>query len=127
MRLLLPRPSGMGWVEAGRREKDFRRRSNGVAFEDARSFDCVAHDSHELDLACMTTIAPHIEVDENVRFGKPVIAGTRVPVDLIPAKLAAGLTVEQIVAEYGLTIEQFRAALAYAAKTLAEEEIRVVR
>ena len=31
----------------------------------------------------MTEIAPRITVDEKVRFGKPVIAGTRVPVDLV--------------------------------------------
>lgn len=31
----------------------------------------------------MMEIAPGITVDENVRFGKPVISGTRVPVDLV--------------------------------------------
>jgi len=36
-------------------------------------------------------IAPRIAVDEKVRFGKPVISGTRVPVDLILAKLAGGM------------------------------------
>ena len=38
----------------------------------------------------MKEIAPRIAVDENIRFGRPVIQGTRVPVDLILAKLAAG-------------------------------------
>lgn len=72
----------------------------------------------------MTEIAPHIVVDEKVRFGKPVIAGTRVPVDLVIGKLASGMTVEEVVAEYGLTPEDVRAALAYAAKSLADEQIR---
>jgi len=36
----------------------------------------------------MTEIAPRIVVDEKVRFGKPVIAGTRVPVDLVVGKVA---------------------------------------
>jgi len=37
-------------------------------------------------------IAPRISVDERVRFGRPVITGTRVPVDLVLGKLAGGLT-----------------------------------
>lgn len=75
----------------------------------------------------MTEIAPRITVDENVRFGKPVIAGTRVPVNLVLAKLATGMTVEEVGAEYGLTPEDVRAALAYAAEALAGEQVRVVR
>jgi len=37
-------------------------------------------------------IAPRITIDEKVRFGKPVIKGTRVPVDLIVGKLAGEMT-----------------------------------
>ena len=37
-------------------------------------------------------IAPRITVDEKIRFGKPVIKGTRVPIDLILGKLAGGMT-----------------------------------
>jgi uncharacterized protein (DUF433 family) len=59
-------------------------------------------------------IAPRIVVDPEIRSGKPVIAGTRVPVDLIISKLAGGMTEIQITAEYDLTIEDIRAALAYA-------------
>jgi uncharacterized protein (DUF433 family) len=66
-------------------------------------------------------------VDEGVRFGKPVVAGTRVPVDLVLAKLAAGMTTDGIRNEYGLTLEDIHAVLAYAAKTIAGEEVRAVR
>jgi len=45
-------------------------------------------------------IAPHINVDRKVRFGKPTISGTRVPVDLIVGKLAGGMTYEEVMAEY---------------------------
>ena len=48
-------------------------------------------------------IAPRISVDERVRFGKPVITGTRVPVDLIIGKLAGGMTYEEIITEYDIT------------------------
>ena len=75
----------------------------------------------------MTEIAPRIVVDEKVRFGKPVIAGTRVPVDLVLAKLAAGMSIEELGTEYGITPEDVRAVLSYAAKILAEEQIHVVR
>ena len=36
-------------------------------------------------------IAPRIVVDPEVRFGKPVMKGTRVPVHLIVAKLTGGM------------------------------------
>lgn len=75
----------------------------------------------------MTEIAPHISVDESVRFGRPVISGTRVPVDLVLAKLAGGLSFEELSQEYGLTDEAIRAALAYAAEALSGEQVRVVR
>lgn len=71
-------------------------------------------------------IAPRISVNDKVRFGKPVITGTRVPVDLIIGKLAGGMTYEEVVAEYEITREDILAALDYAAKTLSSEEIRAV-
>jgi uncharacterized protein (DUF433 family) len=71
-------------------------------------------------------IAPRITVDEKVRFGRPVIRGTRVPVDLILGKLAGGMTYEEVMVEYDLTREDILAALNYAAKSLSEEKIRAI-
>ena len=71
-------------------------------------------------------IAPRISVDENVRFGRPVISGTRVPVDLIVGKLAGGMKYEEIVQEYDITQEDILACLDYAAKTISAEEVRAV-
>lgn len=70
-----------------------------------------------------TQVFDGITVQKNVRFGKPVIKGTRVPVDVIMGKIAGGMTVEEITAEYDLTVEQVRAALRYAAYLVAEEEL----
>jgi len=70
-------------------------------------------------------IAPRVVVDPAVRFGKPVIQGTRVPVELVIAKLAGGMKGEEIVEEYGITQEDIQAALSYAASMLAAEEVRV--
>lgn len=71
-------------------------------------------------------IAARITADEKVRFGKPVIKGTRVPVDLILGKLAGGMTYEEVMAEYGLAKEDILAALQYASDHLANEEIKAV-
>lgn len=75
----------------------------------------------------MIEIAPRIVVDERVRFGKPVIRGTRVPVDVLVGKLASGITVEEVAVEYGVEREDVLAALAYAADTLAQEQLRAVK
>jgi len=74
----------------------------------------------------MRYIAPRVTVDEKVRFGRPVIEGTRVPVELIVAKLAGGMSVEEICDEYEITGEDVRAALGYAAQVLASEQVRAV-
>ena len=74
----------------------------------------------------MLKLAPRIVADPGVRFGKPVVEGTRVPVDLIIGKLSGGMSAEEVAKEYGLTREDILAALAYAARTLSDEEIRAV-
>lgn len=74
----------------------------------------------------MIQIAPRISVDENVRFGRPVIQGTRVPVDLVIGKLAGGMDLEEVAKEYELTRDEVLAALAYAAQTVAGEQIRAI-
>jgi uncharacterized protein (DUF433 family) len=73
-----------------------------------------------------TEIAPRIDVDPGVRFGKPVIRGTRVPVDLVIGKLAGGMKPEEIAREYEITLEDIQAALGYAASVLETEEVRAV-
>ena len=60
-----------------------------------------------------------IVADPKVMMGKPVIAGTRITVELILEKLAAGETYEQIIdAHPRLTREGIQAALAFAAEAL---------
>ena len=64
-------------------------------------------------------VFPGITMDPDVRFGKPCVAGTRIDVATIVGLLAAGETVETVAAEYSLTADQVRAALAYAAHVAA--------
>jgi uncharacterized protein (DUF433 family) len=75
----------------------------------------------------MVEVAPRIAVDETVRFGRPVIKGTRVPVDTVVGKVASGMTVDEVAEEYGLEAEDVRAALRYAAAIVESEQIRAVR
>lgn len=60
-----------------------------------------------------------IESNPKVMMGKPVIKGTRLTVELILERLAAGETVEQLLAAYPrLTPQAVYAALNFAAKRL---------
>jgi uncharacterized protein (DUF433 family) len=72
-------------------------------------------------------IADRIVVDERVRFGRPVIEGSRVPVELVVGKVAGGMSIDQVAEEYGLSREGVQAALSYAARLVAEEEIRAIQ
>ncbi|MBI5198047.1 MAG: DUF433 domain-containing protein [Nitrospirae bacterium] len=64
-----------------------------------------------------------IVIDPEVMGGKPVIKGTRVPVQVIVGALAGGMKLEEVCKEYRVTAEDVQAALAYAAETLAEETV----
>jgi uncharacterized protein (DUF433 family) len=72
----------------------------------------------------MIEIAPRIVVDDQIRSGKPVIKGTRVPVDVILGQLAAGLSADEVAAEYSVSRDDVLAVLSYAAKTLGNEDVR---
>ena len=62
--------------------------------------------------------------DPKIMIGKPVIAGTRVTVEIILEKLSAGETEEQILeAHPRLTREAVRAALAFAAQALRADVV----
>jgi uncharacterized protein (DUF433 family) len=63
-----------------------------------------------------------VEMNPGVMLGKPVIRGTRIPVELLLRKLAEGATMEDLLDAYPrLTAEDIRAALAYAADSVAQE------
>ena len=65
-----------------------------------------------------------VEINPAVMLGKPVIRGTRIPVELLLRKLAEGATVEDLLDAYPrLTPEDVRAALSYAADAIAHEEL----
>ena len=60
--------------------------------------------------------------------GKPIIRGTRIPVELIVRMIAQGIPEQSVLKEYPrLHPEDIRAALSYAASTIAREEIFPLR
>ena len=71
----------------------------------------------------MAELASGITVDPAVRFGKPVIRGTRVPVDTVVGRVASGLPIKNVAEEYGIKEQDVYNALRYAALRLAEEQV----
>jgi uncharacterized protein (DUF433 family) len=57
-----------------------------------------------------------IEINPDIMYGKPVIRGTRIPVELVLRKLGAGITPEAILLDHPrLTLDDIRAAQAFPA------------
>lgn len=59
---------------------------------------------------------PKIISDPNVHHGKPVIAGPRVPMDIVVGSIAGGMSWHEVQDEYRISEDDIRAALRYAAK-----------
>ena len=65
-----------------------------------------------------------IEVNPEIMLGKPVIRGTRIPVEIVLRKLSEGMTEADLLDAYPrLTRSDIHAALAYAAQTVANDII----
>ena len=68
-----------------------------------------------------------IAIDSKVMLGKPVIRGTRIPVELILRKLGEGATEADLLDGYpSLVADDIHAAMRYAADVIALEEIVLV-
>ncbi len=68
-----------------------------------------------------------ISIDPAICHGKPVISGTRVPVFVLLSAIAGGDPLQQVADDYDLTLEDVRAAIAFAAREIAEQSYHVVR
>ncbi|MGH2515620.1 MAG: DUF433 domain-containing protein [Ktedonobacterales bacterium] len=65
-------------------------------------------------------IYPHITANADILSGQPVIEGTQVPASMLVTQVAAGKSLEEVAREYGVTLEDVRAALEFAAKRAAK-------
>jgi len=65
-----------------------------------------------------------IEVNPKVLVGEPIVRGTRISVELVLEMIAAGVSEAEILDNYpGLTAEDIRACVAYAAEIVASERV----
>ena len=72
-------------------------------------------------------VTDRIEINPDVMMGKPVIRRTRIPVELVLRKLGDGAMAADLLDAYPrLKPEDIRAALGYAADTIAHEETLTV-
>jgi uncharacterized protein (DUF433 family) len=68
-----------------------------------------------------------IAVNPNIHFGKPCVAGTRIPVQSVLELVSEGLSFEEIIQDYypDLEIEDIRACIQYAIDVIAVEDIHI--
>lgn len=71
-------------------------------------------------------LTPGITADGRVRFGKPVIKGTRVDAATVLHDLAAGDSVDEAAEAYGVTRDGVLAALRYARQVITRETVSTV-
>jgi uncharacterized protein (DUF433 family) len=68
-----------------------------------------------------------ITVDPNIHFGKPCVAGTRIPVQSVLELVIEGLSFLEITNDYypDLEIDDVRACIQYAIDVITAEEINI--
>ena len=68
-----------------------------------------------------------IEINSNIHFGKPYVAGTRIPVLNVLELLREGISFDKIIQDYYpvLEYEDIRACVKYAIDVLAVEDIHI--
>lgn len=61
----------------------------------------------------------HIEMNPEILYGKPVIKGTRIPVDLLLEKMSFGQSIESVKEQYpDLINDDLYACMAYASSLI---------
>ena len=83
------------------------------------------NDPYRLDMGNALKMPEAVIIsDPKIMMGKPVVRGTRITVELILEKLAAGESVDQILTAHPrLTVEGIRAAMAFAAESLRADVV----
>ena len=68
-----------------------------------------------------------IVVNPNIHFGKPCVAGTRIPVQAVLELVREGLSFDQIIQDYypDLDVKDIRACIQYAIDVIAAEDIHI--
>ena len=68
-----------------------------------------------------------IAINPNIHFGKPCVAGTRIPVQSVLELVSEGFSFAEIIRDYypDLQVEDIRACIQYAINVMAAEDIRI--
>lgn len=68
-----------------------------------------------------------IATNPNIHFGKPCVAGTRIPVQSVLELVSEGLPFAEIIRDYypDLQVEDIRACIQYAINVMAAEDIHI--
>ncbi len=67
-----------------------------------------------------------IEINPEIALGKPVVRGTRIPIEILLRKMGEGASEAELLDAYPrLTREDILAALAYAARRLSHDVIEL--
>ena len=68
-----------------------------------------------------------IVIDPRIHFGKPCIAGTRIPIENVLELIQEGITFEEIVSNYypDIEIEDVKACARYATQIVKHEEVHI--
>lgn len=68
-----------------------------------------------------------IEVNPNIHFGKPCVAGTRITVQNVLELVGEGFSFKEIIQDYypELTIEDIKACIKYVVSLVASEDIHI--
>lgn len=72
---------------------------------------------HTRKSAAMSNLLERITIDQRISHGKPVVRGLRYPVEMLLELMSAGMTMDEILADYeDLECDDLLAALSYAAR-----------
>ena len=75
----------------------------------------------------MTNLLERITIDPQIAHGKPTIRGLRYPVEVVLEWLSAGMTIDEILADYeDLEHEDILAVLAYAARLAQVKRVDLI-
>jgi len=76
----------------------------------------------------MLMMKTRIQINPNIHFGKPYIAGTRIPVHDVLELVSEGIPFAEIIRDYYPTLssEDVRACVRYAIEVVQAEDIQVV-
>ncbi len=68
-----------------------------------------------------------IALNPNIHFGRPCVAGTRIPVQSVLELVREGIAFEEITTDYypDLSIDDIRACIQHAIDVIAAEDIRI--